>query len=173
MKSMIRKVTTAVGIAAALAIASTAYAAPDRGGDAVDGAGQLLHRRSGYRAARGTRRERDRDPHGSTGGPLTAKKTAAQKLTHWCIVPGFANDGAVADGNSAVAFTEFGSYIATAMIASASFGGGEGSWLTAIVFFALGQLALIAGFWAQERLLPALELVNVAPFDKPILDLGF
>ena len=37
MKSMIRKATTAVGIAATLAIASTAYAAPDRGGDAVDG----------------------------------------------------------------------------------------------------------------------------------------
>ena len=37
MKSIIRKGTTAVGLAAALAIASTAYAAPDRGGDAVDG----------------------------------------------------------------------------------------------------------------------------------------
>jgi phenylpropionate dioxygenase-like ring-hydroxylating dioxygenase large terminal subunit len=34
----------------------------------------------------------------------------------------------------------------------------------------------VDGFLAglsQERLLPALELVNVAPFDKPILDLGF
>ena len=34
----------------------------------------------------------------------------------------------------------------------------------------------IDGFLAglpHERLLPALELVNVAPFDKPILDLGF
>jgi uncharacterized membrane protein YjfL (UPF0719 family) len=40
------------------------------------------------------------------------------------------------------------------MIASASFGGGEGSWLSAIVFFVVGQIALIGGFWAQELLLP-------------------
>jgi uncharacterized membrane protein YjfL (UPF0719 family) len=79
---------------------------------------------------------------------------AAQKLNDWCIVPGLDNDRAVAEGNTAVAFTEFGSYIATGMIAAASFGGGEGSWLTAIAFFVLGQVALIAGFWAQERLLP-------------------
>ena len=56
---------------------------------------------------------------------------AAQWLNEWCIVPGLDNDQAVADGNTAVALTEFGSYIATGMIASASFGGGEGSWLSA------------------------------------------
>src|SRR5215471_10538933 len=70
-------------------------------------------------------------------------------------------DEAVADGNTAVALTEFGSYIATGMIASASFGGGEGSWLTAIVFFVVGQLALIGGFWAQELLLPGSFLDGV------------
>jgi len=37
MKSFIRNGTTAVGLAAALAIASSAYAAGDTGGDAVDG----------------------------------------------------------------------------------------------------------------------------------------
>ena len=37
MKKFIRYTTTAAGLAAALTIASTAYAAPDRGGDAVDG----------------------------------------------------------------------------------------------------------------------------------------
>lgn len=78
----------------------------------------------------------------------------AQWLNEWCIVPGLDNDQAVADGNTAVALTEFGSYIATGMIAAASFGGGEGSWASAIVFFAVGQLALVGGFWAQERLLP-------------------
>jgi uncharacterized membrane protein YjfL (UPF0719 family) len=86
---------------------------------------------------------------------------AAQKLNDWCIVPGLDNDRAVADGNTAVALTEFGSSIATGMIASASFGGGEGSWLTAIVFFALGQVALIAGFWAQERFLPGSFVAEV------------
>jgi uncharacterized membrane protein YjfL (UPF0719 family) len=88
------------------------------------------------------------------GGVSVFALIAAQWLNEWCIVPGLDNDQAVADGNTAVALTEFGSYIATGMIASASFGGGEGSWVSAIVFFAVGQLALIAGFWAQELLLP-------------------
>ena len=88
------------------------------------------------------------------GGVIVFALIVAQKLNHWCIIPGVDNDDAVAGGNTAVALTEFGSFIATGMIASASFGAGEGSWLTAIVFFAVGQLALIGGFWAQERLLP-------------------
>jgi len=88
------------------------------------------------------------------GAVIVFALIAAQWLNEWLIVPGLDNDQAVADGNTAVALTEFGSYIATGMIASASFGGGEGSWLTAIVFFIVGQLALIGGFWAQELLLP-------------------
>src|ERR1041384_4789010 len=66
------------------------------------------------------------------GGGIVFALIAAQWLNEWCIVPGLDNDQAVADGNTAVALTEFGSYIATGMIASASFGGGEGSWLIAI-----------------------------------------
>jgi uncharacterized membrane protein YjfL (UPF0719 family) len=95
------------------------------------------------------------------GAVIVVALVVAQKLNHWCIVPGIDNDPAVADGNTAVALTEFGSYIATGMIASASFGGGEGSWLTAIAFFALGQIALIAGFWAQELLLPGSFVAEV------------
>ena len=86
----------------------------------------------------------------------------AQKLSDWWVVPGLDNNQAVANGNTAVALTEFGSSIATGMIASASFGGGEGSWLTAIVFFTLGQLALVGCFWAQERLLPGSFVAEVA-----------
>jgi uncharacterized membrane protein YjfL (UPF0719 family) len=88
------------------------------------------------------------------GAVIVFALIAAQWLNEWLIVPGLDNDQAVADGNTAVALTEFGSYLATGMIASASFGGGEGSWLTAIVFFVVGQFALIGGFWAQELLLP-------------------
>jgi uncharacterized membrane protein YjfL (UPF0719 family) len=95
------------------------------------------------------------------GAVIVLALVLAQKVHDLCIVPGLDNDRAVADGNTAVALTEFGSYIATGMIASASFGGGEGSWMTAIVFFALGQLALIAGFWAQEWLLPGSFLDGV------------
>jgi uncharacterized membrane protein YjfL (UPF0719 family) len=96
------------------------------------------------------------------GAVIAFALLVAQKLSHWCVVPGLDNDQAVADGNTAVALTEFGSYIATGMIASSSFGEGEGSWLTAVVFFALGQLALIGGFWAQERLLPGSFVAEVA-----------
>jgi hypothetical protein len=96
------------------------------------------------------------------GAVIVFALIVAQKLTHWCIVPGLDNDDAVAGGNTAVALAEFGSFIATGMIASASFGSGEGSWLTAIVFFAVGQLALIGGFWAQERLLPGSFVDGVA-----------
>jgi uncharacterized membrane protein YjfL (UPF0719 family) len=96
------------------------------------------------------------------GAVITVALVFAQKLNHWCVIPGIDNDQAVAGGNTAVALTEFGSYIATGMIASASFGGGEGSWLAALVFFALGQLALIGGFWAQERLLPGSFVAEVA-----------
>ena len=95
------------------------------------------------------------------GAVIVFALIAAQWLNEWLIVPGLDNDQAVADGNTAVALTEFGSYIATGMIASASFGGGEGSWLTAIVFFVVGQLALIGGFWAQELLLPGSFLDGV------------
>ena len=95
------------------------------------------------------------------GGVIVAALIVALWLNERLIVPGIDNDRAVADGNTAVALTEFGSYIATGMIASASFGGGEGSWFTAIVFFFVGQFALIGGFWAQELLLPGSFLEGV------------
>lgn len=95
------------------------------------------------------------------GAVIVVALIVALWLNEQLIVPGIDNDRAVADGNTAVALTEFGSYIATGMIASASFGGGEGSWLTAIVFFVVGQLALIGGFWAQELLLPGSFLDGV------------
>lgn len=96
------------------------------------------------------------------GAVIVVAILVAQKLSDWWVVPGLDNNQAVADGNTAVALTEFGSSVATGMIASASFGGGEGSWLTAVVFFALGQLALIGCFWAQERLLPGSFVAEVA-----------
>src|SRR5260370_37347195 len=82
------------------------------------------------------------------GGVIVFGLIVAQKLNDWCIVPGLDNDRAVAGGSTAVALTEFGSYIATGMIASASFGAGEGRWLTAIGFFAVRQPSLIGGICA-------------------------
>jgi uncharacterized membrane protein YjfL (UPF0719 family) len=88
------------------------------------------------------------------GAIVVVALIVAQKINDWCIVPGVHNDSAVAHGNAAVGLTEFGSYVATGLIASVSFSDGEVGWLTAIVFFALGQIALVAMFWLQEFLLP-------------------
>lgn len=80
----------------------------------------------------------------------------AQFINDKLIVTRLDNDQAIADDNLAVGLTEFGSYIATGMIAYSSFTGGtEGQlWRIAITFFALGQLALVVSFWLQEILLP-------------------
>src|SRR5689334_23804403 len=47
------------------------------------------------------------------GAVIVFALIAAQWLNEWLIVPGLDNDQAVADGNTAVALTEFGSYLAT------------------------------------------------------------
>lgn len=88
------------------------------------------------------------------GAIVVVALIVAQQINDWFIVPGVHNDTAVAGGNAAVGLTEFGSYVATGLIASVSFADGEVSWLTAIVFFALGQIALLIVFWVQELLLP-------------------
>ena len=87
------------------------------------------------------------------GAFVLAALIAAQKINDWCIVPGLNNDRAVAAGNTAVGLTEFGSSIATGLIASVSFSDGEATWMIVLVFFALGQLALLLVFWVQELLL--------------------
>jgi uncharacterized membrane protein YjfL (UPF0719 family) len=88
------------------------------------------------------------------GAMVVVALIAAQKINDWCIVPGVHNDSAVAAGNAAVGLTEFGSYVATGLIASVSFGDGDMGRLPALMFFALGQVALLAIFWVQELLLP-------------------
>lgn len=52
------------------------------------------------------------------------------------------NDEAVKNGNTAVGFVEFGSYLATGLILFGVFSGEGGGYDVAVVFFALGQLAL-------------------------------
>jgi uncharacterized membrane protein YjfL (UPF0719 family) len=88
------------------------------------------------------------------GAMIVLALIAAQKINDWCIVPRVHNDSAVAAGNTAVGLTEFGSYVATGLIASVSFGDGDIGRQAALVFFALGQVALLAIFWVQELLLP-------------------
>jgi len=95
------------------------------------------------------------------GAMVVAALIIAQKINDWCIVPRVHNDSAVAAGNTAVGLTEFGSYVATGLIASVSFSDGDIGRQTALVFFALGQIALVAVFWVQELLLPGSFVTEV------------
>lgn len=56
------------------------------------------------------------------------------------------NDEAVKSNNIAVGFVEMGSYLSTGMIVNSAFSGEGGGVIPAIVFFLLGQIALILIF---------------------------
>ena len=68
----------------------------------------------------------------------------AQAVTDAVVVHGVSNDAALKEGNVAVGLVEAGSYIATGLIAFGSFSGEGGGLPSALVFFVLGQIALLA-----------------------------
>jgi uncharacterized membrane protein YjfL (UPF0719 family) len=78
----------------------------------------------------------------------------AQWVTDAVVVPGINNAEALRDGNLGVGFVEFGVSVATGLIAYGSFAGEGGGLLSALVFFALGQLALIVLAVGYERMTP-------------------
>ena len=67
----------------------------------------------------------------------------AQFVVEKIILRHINNNAALKDNNTAVGFTEFGSYAATGLIAYGSFSGEGGGWQTAVGFFLLGQVALL------------------------------
>ena len=77
-----------------------------------------------------------------------------QSITDRVVVPGIRNAEALRDGNVAVGLVELGISVATGLIAYGSFVGEGGGLLSAVVFFALGQLALILLAIAYERITP-------------------
>ena len=78
----------------------------------------------------------------------------AQAITDAVVVPGIKNAEAVRDGNVAVGLVEFGVFVATGLVAYGSFTGEGGGLPSAIVFFTLGQLALILLAVVYERMTP-------------------
>lgn len=78
----------------------------------------------------------------------------AQMITDWIVVSGIRNADALRDGNVAVGLVELGISVATGLVAYGSFSGQGGGLVSAIVFFALGQLALIVLAVAYERVTP-------------------
>ena len=59
------------------------------------------------------------------------------------ILPSIKNNEQVRDGNTSVALVEFGTYVATGLIAWGSFSGDGGGIVSALVFFGLGQVCLL------------------------------
>ena len=78
----------------------------------------------------------------------------AQRVSDAVVIHGIRNDEAVRDGNVAVGLVELGISVATGLIAFGSFAGEGGGVVSAIVFFVLGQLALLGMTAAYERVTP-------------------
>jgi len=95
------------------------------------------------------------------GAAMVVFLFVAQWLTDALIVPGIKNAEALRDGNLAVGFVELGVSVATGLIAYGSFAGEGGGLLSAVVFFALGQVALIVLVLLYERMTPYHVLVEV------------
>lgn len=88
------------------------------------------------------------------GAVLTALLMVSQQLTDKVVIHGVANDEAARDGNVAVGLVEFGVSLATGLIALGSFSGDGGGVASAVLFFALGQLALMLLAFAYEKITP-------------------
>ncbi len=67
-------------------------------------------------------------------------------INEFMILPHLNNNAALVQNNRAVGIIEFASLVATGIIVYGSLTG-TGGWLTAVVFFFLGQAALIVAFW--------------------------
>lgn len=76
------------------------------------------------------------------------------------ILPGVDNTEELRRGNIAVGLTEVGGIIATGIIAMASFSG-TGTFLSAIVFFVLGQVSLICLIILYEWITPFKVIKNI------------
>lgn len=83
------------------------------------------------------------------GAMLLIASVIADKL----IVVNHCNRTAIYKDNRSIGFVEAGTFIATGFIAWGSFTG-EGNLLSAIVFFALGQLVLVSVAWLYEKITP-------------------
>ena len=70
------------------------------------------------------------------------------------VITGVRNDDVVREGNVAVGLVELGICLATGLIAYASFAGSGGGIASAVVFFALGQVALLVMTLVYERVTP-------------------
>lgn len=74
----------------------------------------------------------------------------ARYITDWITLRGINNDHEALKGNSAVGLVELGNYLGTGLILNGAFSGEGGGFVSSLVFFGLGQLALVVIFMIYE-----------------------
>ncbi|MFK5984538.1 MAG: DUF350 domain-containing protein [Pseudomonadota bacterium] len=85
------------------------------------------------------------------GALITLFIFIAQQINDKIILPEIKNTQSLKEKNLAVGFTEFGAYIATGIIAMASFTGEGGGVVSSTVFFIIGQIVLIVTTMVYEK----------------------
>ena len=86
------------------------------------------------------------------GAGLVVFTLVALKINDWFVLRGVDNSAEVTRGNIAVATVEFGGMIATGLVARGAVMGESGGWESALVFFALGQVAMVLLVLVYERI---------------------
>lgn len=94
-------------------------------------------------------------------GFLLTALFAAYLINEHIILSGINNDKAVEENNIAVGLVELGSYVGTGMIINGAFAGEGGGILAAIVFFTLGQIALLLAHFCHK-------ITTLGPYFKEI-----
>lgn len=76
----------------------------------------------------------------------------ARAINDGIILHGINNDREAKNGNAAVGITEFASYVASGLILNGSFTGEGGGIVSTLVFFGLGQIALIVFYGIYQAI---------------------
>jgi len=77
---------------------------------------------------------------------------AAHLINDFIIIPKVCNNELIKAGNVPTGIIEAGAFIATGMLVNGAFSGDVGGVVTAVVFFFLGQIVMIAAIYLHEKI---------------------
>ena len=77
---------------------------------------------------------------------------AAHFINDFIIIPNVSNNELVKAGNVPTGMIEAGAFIATGILVNGAFSGEEGGIVSAVVFFFLGQIVMIAAIYLHEKI---------------------
>jgi uncharacterized membrane protein YjfL (UPF0719 family) len=76
----------------------------------------------------------------------------AHFINDYIIIHGVKNNDLIRDGNIPTGIIEAGAFIATGILVNGAFSGDEGGILSAVVFFFLGQVVMIAAIFLHQKI---------------------